>query len=542
MSPALINDGNVVVSPTTTNGHDSKNGPTVQKRSLIDHDEHSSEPDAKRLLTDKQNGSKNGHSVKDKLSNGHAETESPEPAKPSAVLHRSLHEDPITVIRASGNYLYTSNGQKILDATGGAAVSCLGHGDERIKQAINAQLDEVAYCHSLFFGTNGGEALAHELIEGTNGEMAKAFIVSSGSEAMEAAMKMARQYFLELSPPQPNRTRFIARKQSYHGTTLGALSLGGHVARRALYEPLLGTNISHVSECNVYRGMRDGEDEVAYVKRLAKELDEEFQRVGPGNVCAFVAEPVVGAALGCVPAPALYFPLIFQICRTHGALLILDEIMCGMGRTGTLHAWQHPSIATTPDIQTIGKSLAGGYQPIAALLLSHRVVDTLRSGSASFSHGQTYQAHPVACAAAAAVQRVVRAEHLVANVARMGDLLGRGLRARLGAHPHVGDIRGRGLFWGIEFVADKEGKRAFRPEVGVARRVHELGMREGFGISLYPGTGCVDGVRGDHVLVCPAFNVDEGVVGEIVEGVGRVVEGFFGGLEGEFGGGGGGGE
>jgi adenosylmethionine-8-amino-7-oxononanoate aminotransferase len=230
------------------------------------------------------------------------------PATDSSVLHRTLHESPKTVVKASGLTLTLNDGQQIIDATGGAAVACLGHGHEAVKQAIADQLNTVSYCHSLFYGTSAGEGLAASLVASTDYQMAKAFIVSSGSEAMEAAVKMSRQYFLELKPSQPKRTRFIARKQSYHGSTLGALSIGGHVARRERYEPLLSTNVSHVSPCFAYRGMREGESTESYVARLAEELDHEFRRVGPDSVCAFVAEPIVGAV-------SLIFPLVGRLCH-----------------------------------------------------------------------------------------------------------------------------------------------------------------------------------------------------------------------------------
>ncbi|MCJ1377628.1 hypothetical protein MMC17_000723 [Xylographa soralifera] len=441
----------------------------------------------------------------------------------SAVLHRDLHHAPLKVVAAKGNYLTLEDGRQIFDATCGAAVACIGHGDPCVKEAVAQQMDEVSYCHSLFFSSSGAEDLAQLLIDSTHGVMARAFIVSSGSEAMEAAMKLARQYFLELN--QPERVRFIARKESYHGTTLGALSMSGHLGRRKLFEPMLLDNVSRVSACNAYRGMRDGETTEEYVRRLAQELDDEFERVGPGNVCAFVAEPVVGAALGCVPAVPGYFRAMKAVCAKHGALLVLDEVMCGMGRTGTMHAWQQEDV--TPDLQTIGKGLGGGYAPIAGLLVSARIISALDHGSGSFLHGQTYQAHPVACAAAYRVQTIVLTQGLIANVARMGALLARGLHAGLDPHPNVGDIRGRGLFWGIEFVADKRTKRAFALERGVAWRVHERGMAEGWGISLYPGQGSADGVVGDHVLLAPAYNVTAEEVEWVVRQTVGVVEEVF---------------
>lgn len=348
-----------------------------------------------------------------------------------------------------------------------------------------AQMDKVSYCHSLFYGTAAAEGLARMLVDSTYGEMARVFIVSSGSEAIEAALKMARQYHLENSPPEPERTHFIARQQSYHGTTLGALSVGGHVARRATFEPILGTNSSHVSPCYAYRGMESGETEAAYVLRLEAELDAEFQRVGPGKVAAFVAEPIVGAALGCVPAVQGYFKAVRRVCDRYGALLIFDEIMCGSGRTGPepttaypapLHAWQDPSIGVVPDLQTLGKGLGGGYMPVAAMLASKKVANVLQEGSGAFSHGQTYQGHPVACRAALEVQRIIQDGDLIANVRKQGSLLGSLLHTRLGQHPAVGNIRGKGLFWGIEFVENKSGKVPFPIMQAVAMGIHKLGI------------------------------------------------------------------
>ena len=266
---------------------------------------------------------------------------------------------------------------------------------------------------------------------------------------MEAAIKLSRQYFLELSPPQPQRFRFIARKESYHGTTLGALSMSGHLARRGLFEPVLipADTISRVSACNAYHGRKQSESTSAYVARLAQELDIEFERVGPDSVCAFVAEPIVGAALGCVPAVPGYFKAMKAVCDKYGALLIFDEVMCGMGRSGTLHAWEQEGVV--PDLQTIGKGLGGGYAAIAGVLVGQRVVHALEKGTGAFAHGQTYQGHPIACAAALEVQRIITEERLVENVAKLGARLERSLKDRLGGHPNVGDIRGKGLFWGV---------------------------------------------------------------------------------------------
>ncbi|OLN92105.1 putative aminotransferase C1771.03c-like protein 1 [Colletotrichum chlorophyti] len=420
----------------------------------------------------------------------------------SAVLHRSLKSAPPKVVSANGKYLTFSNGRTILDTTCGAAVSCIGSNNERVKKAMVEQIDKFAYCNSMFFSHEIGEQLASELIQGTDGAMSKAYIMCSGSEAMESAMKMARQYFLEVLPSQPKRVNFIAREGSYHGTTLGSLSMSGHVARRSQFLDLLLPNVARVSACNAYRGMSEGQTVEQYVAQLANELDRKFQEIGPETVCAFVAEPVVGATLGCVPAVQGYFKAMKKVCDKYGALLILDEVMSGMGRSGSLHAWQQEGVM--PDIQTIAKGLGGGYAPMAGMLINHRVADVLESGSGTFSHGHTYQGHPVGCAAALEVQRIIREENLVANVRKQGALLEKLLRHHLEDHPHVGNIRGKGLFWGIEFVLDKASKEPFSRSEDIANKVHLTGLEE-FGISLYPGTGSKDGVLGDHVLLAPAY-------------------------------------
>lgn len=360
-------------------------------------------------------------------------------------------------------------------------------------------MDKVSYCHSLFFATDATEELADTLVESTYGEMARAFIVSSGSEAMEAALKLARQYHVEKRPSEKQRTHFISRQQSYHGTTLGALAVGGHVARRALYEPMLSKNTSRVSACFKYRGSESIiESDASYVQRLEAELDAEFQRIGPQNVAAFVAEPVVGAALGCVPAVKGYFKAMRRVCHKYGALLILDEIMSGCGRIGPepsepypdpIHAWQDPLIGVVPDIMTMGKGLGGGYMPVAAVLANHRVINTLYRGTGAFSHGQTYQGHPVACRAAVEVQRVIRDEALLANVRKQGALLGKLLQEKIGKHWSVGNVRGKGLFWGIEFVSNKSTKAPFEPSDAIAMGIHEFGKSRAHH-------------RQDHITIC----------------------------------------
>ncbi len=417
----------------------------------------------------------------------------------SRIVHRNLREDPPVAVSGSGIWLRDASGHEVIDGSGGAAVACLGHGHPRVVAAMKEQIDRLCYAHTALFSAESAERLADMLVGHAPGGLTHAYFVSSGSEAMEAALKIARQHFLEAG--QPRRTRFIARRQSYHGNTLGALAAGGNAMRRAPYEPILSPAFSHVSPCYAYRDQRAGEDDAAYVARLAAELEAEFQRLGPDTVIAFCAETVVGATLGCATALPGYFRAMREVCDRHGALLILDEVMSGMGRTGTLHAWEQEGIS--PDIEVIAKGLGGGYQPIGGILVHGRVIEALRRGSGAFKHGQTYQAHPVACAAAIAVQEAIRDEGLLANVRAMGALLEKGLRARLGQHPHVGDIRGRGLFWAIELVRDRDDKQPFDPALAVNERI----KREAFarGLACYPMGGTIDGRLGDHVILAPPY-------------------------------------
>ena len=439
----------------------------------------------------------------------------------SRLIQRSLRDTSETAVAGHGIRLRLASGRTVIDGSGGAAVACIGHGNKRVAAAMAEQAGRMAYAHTSFFTSEPAEALAELLLADEPGGLAHAFFVSSGSEAMEAALKLARQFFIEVG--QPRRTRFIARRQSYHGTTLGALSAGGHLARRAPYEPLLGAGFSRVSPCFAYHYQAADEGDAQYVGRLAAELEAEFQRLGPDTVAAFCAEPVVGAAAGCVTAVPGYFAAVRDVCNRHGALLILDEVMCGMGRTGSLHAWEQEGI--TPDIQTIAKGLGGGYAPIGGILASGRVVTALRDGSGGFMHGQTYQAHPVACAAALEVQRIVREEGLVAQAARQGETLERLMTERFGNHRHVGDNRGRGLFRAVEFVSDRPGRTPFDPSREIAERVKQAALDRG--LAVYPSVGTVDGIRGDHVIVAPPFIATDADLTEIVDRLGEAIDAVF---------------
>ncbi|MCP1335372.1 aspartate aminotransferase family protein [Futiania mangrovi] len=431
-------------------------------------------------------------------------------ARASRVFPRHTKASVPVAVRGEGCFIVDSDGKKYLDASGGAAVSCLGHSDPEVTQAIKDQLDRIAFAHTGFFTSEPAEALADRLIDRAPGDLSRVYFVSGGSEAVEAALKLARQYFLEIG--QPQRRHIVARWQSYHGNTLGALSAGGNRWRREPFEPLL-VSMSHVDPCYAYRYREPGESEEAYGIRAADALEAELQRLGPETVAAFVAEPVVGATLGAVtPAPG-YFRRIREICDRHGVLLILDEVMCGMGRTGSLFACEQEGIA--PDIACIAKGLGAGYQPIGAMLASQRIYDAIAAGSGFFQHGHTYLGHPAACAAGVAVFDKISGPAMLARVREMGGKLDAALRDRFGQHPNVGDIRGRGLFLGLELVEDRETKAPFDPAHGLAARIKKAAMARG--LMCYPMSGTLDGRRGDHVLLAPPFIIDDTHVELIVD-------------------------
>ena len=418
----------------------------------------------------------------------------------SSILHRTLELTPPTAVRGEGNYLIDDAGKRYLDACGGAAVSCLGHDNTKVREALKAELDNIAFAHSGFFTNRPAEELAQFLIDrapkGTG--RGRIMFLGSGSEAMEASLKLARQYHLERGEPQ--RSNIIARAPSYHGNTLGALATGGHAGRRRPFQPLL-MNVSHIDAAYEYRMRSEGEAEVDFALRMANLLEEEIHRLGADSVMAFVAEPVVGASLGTQPAPAGYFKRIREICDTYGILFIADEVMCGMGRTGSLFALEQEGIAA--DITTLAKGLGAGYQPIAAVMAAENVIRILKDGSGSLWNGHTYMSHAIATAGALTVQQVIEEENLLSNVRTCGDQLRDGLQTRLGQNPHVGDIRGRGLFWTVEIVLDRGTKQPFDATLGLAPKIQKTAFD--LGLMCYPSQGCADGAQGDHVLLAPAY-------------------------------------
>jgi adenosylmethionine-8-amino-7-oxononanoate aminotransferase len=435
----------------------------------------------------------------------------------SHVFHRQLRTTPPVAAKGDGIHIEDSQGKRYIDASGGAAVSCLGHNHAEVAEAMKAQIDRLSYAHTSFFTTEVAEALADTLIADAPPGMSSVYFVSGGSEGIEAALKMARQYFLEIG--QPQRRRFIARRQSYHGNTLGALAVGGNAWRRQPFAPLL-IETAHVSPCFPYRFKPPHETDEAYGRRLADELEAKIHELGPESVIGFVAETVVGATSGAVTPVPGYFEAVREICDRHGILLILDEVMCGMGRTGSLHACTAEGIA--PDLMVVAKGLGGGYQPIGAVLVADRIVDAIQRGTGFFQHGHTYLAHALSCAASLAVQRIIKRDGLVERARTQGVKLMAALNERFGNHHAVGDIRGRGLFQAIELVKDRAAKTPFDPGLKLHARIKQEAMVRG--LMVYPMGGTVDGRSGDHVLLAPPFIVTDEQIATIVERLGEAVD------------------
>ena len=434
----------------------------------------------------------------------------------SHVFHRAPRYTLPTAVSGEGPYIVDSEGRRYLDASGGAAVSCLGHDHKVVIDAIKAQLDDIPFAHTSFFTTDPAEELADFLVERSPG-LDRVYFVSGGSEAIEAALKLARQYYLERGEDQ--RKYFIARRQSYHGNTLGALAVGGNQWRRQPFEPVL-IQTHHIAPCYSYRDRGTDETELEYGLRVANELETKILELGADNILAFVAEPVVGATSGAVPPVPGYFRRIREICARFGVLLILDEVMCGMGRTGSLFACEQEGIE--PDMVVMAKGLGAGYQPIGALMVTDQIYNTIVDGSGFFQHGHTYMGHPTACAAGLAVQRTIEDDDLLNNVNVQGALLMEALRERFGRHRHIGDIRGRGLFLGLEIVAD----RASKAPMPAADRIHVAIKREAMnqGLMCYPMGGTIDGLKGSHVLLAPPYIIDQGHVHEIVDKLDRTFQ------------------
>lgn len=414
------------------------------------------------------------------------------------IFHRNPAVPLPVAVRGEGCYLIDSNGRRYFDGSGGAAVSCLGHAHPNVIAAMKRQMDTLDYAHTSFFSSEPAEQLASLLAEHSPSTLGNVYFLSGGSEAMETALKMARQYHVENG--QPQRYHFVSRRQSYHGNTLGALSIGGNLPRRKLYEPLL-METTQVSPCFAFRYRLADESDADYVERLGLELEDTFLELGPQSVAAFVAETVVGATSGAVAPVPGYLARMREICDRYGVLLILDEVMCGIGRTGSYHAFEQEGVV--PDLLVLAKGLGGGFQPIGAVMASDRVVQTISDGSGSFQHGHTYVGHPIACAAALAVQQEIIGQNLCATVRSSGELLGGLLNERFGNHAHVADVRGRGLFWAIELVQNRDSHQPFAADLRLHAQIKQVAQAHG--LLCYPGGGTIDGVNGDHVLLAPPY-------------------------------------
>ncbi|GAA0470639.1 MULTISPECIES: aspartate aminotransferase family protein [Tatumella] len=434
----------------------------------------------------------------------------------SHIIHRSLHFTPPIATSAQGAYITDASGKRYLDASGGAAVSCLGHAHPDVLAAMHRQIDTLAYAHTGFFTSDAAEKLADQLAGSAPGDLNSVYFVSGGSEAVETALKLARQYCVETG--QPEKTTFIGRRQSYHGNTLGALAVGGNEWRRKQFSPLL-MDVARVSACNAYRDQRHDETEQQYTERLLNELEQTIVETGPEKIIGFIAETVSGATTGAVPPVKGYFAGVRRLCDKYGVLYIADEVMCGMGRTGTLHSFEQDGVV--PDIVTVAKGLGGGYQPIGAVLVSDKVIEPLRQGSGLFQHGHTYICHPTAAAAALAVQQVIVRDNLLSHVQHQGNYLLQQLDNEIAGLEFVGNTRGRGLFAGIELVRDKQSKAPFDPALKLHAAIKRGCLEQG--LMVYPMGGTIDGQQGDHILIAPPFIVTQQQLDVVVDTLKQVI-------------------
>ncbi len=436
----------------------------------------------------------------------------------SRVFYRSLTADFPMATGAKGVYLTDSTGKQYLDASGGAAVSCLGHGNRRVIEAVKAQLDQMAFAHTSFFTSSPAEELAAILSDKAPGGAWRTYFVSGGSEANEAALKMARQIHFERG--ETERSHMISRHLSYHGSTVETMALGTVRSNPTLYLPLLPTNIEKIMPCFPFRWKNEGESDEAFLARSTGELETVIEKLGDKRAIAFIAETVSGATLGAVPPVPGYFKEIRKICDRHGVLMILDEVMAGMGRCGTLFACEQDSVV--PDMITLAKGLSGGYQPLGAVMVREELAQIIEEGSGTFVHGHTYVGHASACAAGLAVQKVFEEDKLIERVAQNTPVLTAKLQEAFGDHPHIGDLRGRGFFRGIEIVKDRETNEPFDGTLGLAMKIKKAAMNAG--LVCYPMAGTVDGTNGDHVMLAPPFIYEESHMDELVEKLGKAID------------------
>jgi adenosylmethionine-8-amino-7-oxononanoate aminotransferase len=428
---------------------------------------------------------------------------------PSALFPRNFRKDYPVAVRGEGCWIIDQSGRRFLDASGQAAVVSIGHGVAEIGRAMAEQASRIAFAHTTQFHSEPAEKLARRLLDlaPPNFRAGRVYFTSGGSEATETAIKLARQFHLESGQSSPYRV--VSRRQSYHGSTVGAMTVSGNAARRAPYQPLLA-EFGHIAPCFCYHcpfGKKFPDCAIA----CADDLDHFLSANDPASVAAFIFEPVVGATLGAAVPPEGYVQRIAEICRRHGILLIADEVMSGMGRTGKSFAVQHWNVE--PDIILVGKGIASGYAPLGAVLVAARVVEAFGRGSGAFQHGFTYQAHPVATAAGNAVLDYSESHQLCERVGPAGTALRTELAA-LESHPNVGEVRGLGLLFGIEFVKDKSTRQPFPKEDNIAERIRQAALDEN--VLTYPTQGCVDGITGDHILLAPPFTLSPQESAEIV--------------------------
>ena len=435
----------------------------------------------------------------------------------SATIYKTLSQIPLHLTGGNGVWLHAKDRAPILDTCGGVVVSSLEHRHPRIRDAMIREAENTAWAHAGSFTSDSAEKLAQFLIDRAGPGLSHVQFLSGGSEAMELAVKVAYQYHCERG--ESTRQRFISRRYSYHGSTLGTLALSYNPMRRGVFDPLL-PSVEFVSPCNAYRDKHDNESDKEYVSRLADELDQTILSLGSHNVAAFVAEPVVGSTNGAVPAISGYFKAIREICDRHGVLLILDDVMSGMGRTGSL--FSHHKDGIIPDIVAIGKGLAAGYQPISGYVLAPHIYATLRDGSGILQNGQTHVNHPFACAIALEVQKTITDENLIEAVNRQGNRLRNGLQRIADKNSFIGDVRGRGLFLGIEFVADKETKKPIPQGSALAAAIKKAGFDHN--LLLYPGSGTADGQEGCHILFGPPFIATNAEIDEMLFQLSSVIE------------------
>ncbi|UVK48663.1 aspartate aminotransferase family protein (plasmid) [Mesorhizobium sp. AR07] len=415
----------------------------------------------------------------------------------SSVFHRIPKRHLPVAVKGDGMFIFDKDGKRYIDGyAGGACVSCLGHSQESVIEAVRDQIRKMAFFHSAMFTSEPMEELASILTTDAPEGLTRAFFTNSGSEAVETAVMMARQYFVEIG--QPRRKKVIGRRASYHGAGLTGLGIGYQVARRIPFEEIL-PSVFHISPCYEYRGRLESETPEQYGLRAANELEQAILGLGPDTVMAFVAETVTGTTNGATPPVPGYFKRIREICDKYGVLLVLDEVFCGLGRTGTLHACEQDGVA--PDFLTFAKGIAAGYQPIGATMVNQRVYDAIVSGSGTFKGGYTYSGHATACAAAIAVQKFLRAPGFLDQVKAMGSVLAQRLQDRFAQHPHVGDIRGRGMLMTVELVEDRSTKAPFAASHGLSSRIYQNAQARG--LITHALSGTIDGYVGDHVVICP---------------------------------------